>query len=584
METLSYKQFVGIFTTYRPSRMLLTIAFTLSLVQTGLSLVIPLIAMDLVNLLIEESFNGLLLAGLVLLFVTQVVLSGLSLYLMIYIGEKVILRLRDDLWNRVVRLPLTFYDKNNSGEIMSRITNDTNVMKNFFIDHLVPFFTGLVSIVGSFIILFVLNWSMALLFLVIFPLAFFVIKPLGKRMYNVSRNLQQETASFQGDLSRVLGDVRLVKFSVAEKQEAAEGAKRATNLYRHGLSTGKILAVVAPLMTTTILLVLVMIIGYGGYQVATGSLSAGALVAVVFYIFQIINPLSMMAQFFTQAQKAMGATERVYLLLKEKHEGTVASVKESVRKNQHAFKGIRFSNVGFSYDQERKILRKISFTAEEDHVTAIVGPSGTGKTTVFSLLERFYLIDEGDIFYNSDSIYSYTLEEWRRKIAYVSQESPIMSGSIRKNITYGLKQPKSDHAIYEAINKANLMSDIMALPKGLDTEVGERGIRLSGGQRQRIAIARAILRDADILLLDEATAHLDGQSEALVQDALNELMRNRTTLIIAHRISTVQNANNIVVMENGEVTDQGIHEDLYKKNTLYHHLVNRQMVSNNHGA
>lgn len=287
MKTLSYKQFVGIFTTYRPSRMLLTIAFTLSLVQTGLSLVIPLIAMDLVNLLIEESFNGLLLVGLVLLFVTQVVLSGLSLYLMIYIGEKVIVRLRDDLWNRVVRLPLTFYDKNNSGEIMSRITNDTNVMKNFFIDHLVPSLQ-LISIIGSFIILFVLNWSMALLFLIIFPLAFFVIKPLGKRMYSVSRDLQQETASFQGDLSRVLGDVRLVKFSVAEKQEAAEGTKRATKLYHYGLSTGKILAIVAPLMTAIILLVLVMIIGYGGYQVATGSLSAGALVAVVFTSFKLL--------------------------------------------------------------------------------------------------------------------------------------------------------------------------------------------------------------------------------------------------------------------------------------------------------
>ncbi|AIC93064.1 ABC transporter ATP-binding protein [Shouchella lehensis] len=584
METLSYKQFVGIFTTYRPSRMLLTMAFTLSLVQTGLSLVIPLIAMDLVNLLIEESFNGLLLVGLVLLFVTQVVLSGLSLYLMIYIGEKVIVRLRDDLWNRVVRLPLTFYDKNNSGEIMSRITNDTNVMKNFFIDHLVPFVTGLISIIGSFIILFVLNWSMALLFLIIFPLAFFVIKPLGKRMYSVSRDLQQETASFQGDLSRVLGDVRLVKFSVAEKQEAAEGTKRATKLYHYGLSTGKILAIVAPLMTAIILLVLVMIIGYGGYQVATGSLSAGALVAVVFYIFQIINPLSMMAQFFTQAQKAMGATERVYLLLQEEHEGSRDPVKEPVRKKQHTFRGIRFSNVGFSYDPERSILKNISFTAEKNHVTAIVGPSGTGKTTMFSLVERFYAVEEGDILFNNDSIYSYTLEEWRRKIAYVSQESPIMSGSIRKNVTYGLKQAKSDQTIYEALGKANLMSDIMGLPKGLDTEVGERGIRLSGGQRQRMAIARAILRDADILLLDEATAHLDGQSEALVQDALNELMRERTTLIIAHRIATVQNANNIVVVENGEVTDQGIHEDLYKRNTLYHQLVNRQMLSNNYGA
>lgn len=192
---------------------------------------------------------------------------------------------------------MKFYDENNSGEIMSRITNDTNVMKSFFVDHLIPFFTGLITIVGSLIILFLIDWTIALIFLLVFPLVFLVLSPLGKKMYSVSKNLQNETASFQGDLGRVLSDIRLVKLSVAENEEAAQGGKRARRLYRYGLKSGKIMAMVLPLITTTILMVLVCIFGYGGYKVATGSLSTGELVAIVFYLFQIMAPVTSMAQF-----------------------------------------------------------------------------------------------------------------------------------------------------------------------------------------------------------------------------------------------------------------------------------------------
>ncbi|WCF10625.1 ABC transporter ATP-binding protein/permease [Paenibacillus thiaminolyticus] len=577
MKRLTLKQFIGILDNYRPSGWLLFIAFVLSIIQTGISLIIPLVSMDLVDLLVIEEFNIFTLLGLLLLFMFQVSLSGISLYMMIYIGEGIIVRLREDLWRRVVRFPVKFFDANNSGEIMSRITNDTMVMKNFFVDHLIPFFTGLITIAGSLIILFLIDWKMALIFLLVFPAAFMVLNPLGKKMYRVSKDVQTETALFQGNLSRVLSDVRLVKLSVAENEEAVQGAKRARRLYKYGLESGKVIAVVSPLITTTLLIVLVGIFGYGGYQVATGSLSAGALVAIVFYIFQIMAPITLMAQFFTQAQKAMGATERVNSLLVEELEEVVVSNKENVKEDIEA--GITFSNVVFSYSEKGEVLKNISFTAKEGKKTAIVGKSGAGKTTLFSLLERFYIVDSGDIFYNGRSIYSHELSKWREKIAYVSQDTPIMEGSIKDNLVYGIKKDISDSIIFDALKSADLDSFVSSLPQGLDTEVGEKGIRLSGGQKQRIAIARAIIRDPKILLLDEATAHLDSQSEALVQEAFNNLMRDRTTIIIAHRLSTIKDADCIVVIQEGKVSGCGSHYELYETNQLYKNLFNQQTIS-----
>ncbi|WCR28745.1 ABC transporter ATP-binding protein/permease [Paenibacillus thiaminolyticus] len=577
MKRLTLKQFIGILDKYRPSGWLLFIALLLSIIQTGISLIIPLVSMELVDLLVVEEFNIFTLLGLLLLFMFQVSLSGISLYMMIYIGEGIIVRLREDLWRRVVRFPVKFFDANNSGEIMSRITNDTMVMKNFFVEHLIPFFTGLITITGSLFILFLIDWKMALIFLLVFPAAFLVLNPLGKKMYRVSKDVQTETALFQGNLSRVLSDVRLVKLSVAENEEAVQGAKRARRLYKYGLESGKVIAVVSPLITTTLLIVLVGIFGYGGYQVATGSLSAGALVAIVFYIFQIMTPVTLMAQFFTQAQKAMGATERVNSLLVEELEEVVVSNKENVKEDIEA--GITFSNVVFSYSEKGEVLNNISFTAKEGKKTAIVGESGAGKTTLFSLLERFYIVDSGDIFYNGRSIYSHELSEWREKIAYVSQDTPIMEGSIKDNLVYGIKKDISDSIIFDALKSADLDSFVSSLPQGLDTEVGEKGIRLSGGQKQRIAIARAIIRDPKILLLDEATAHLDSQSEALVQEAFNNLMRDRTTIIIAHRLSTIKDADCIVVIQEGKVSGCGSHYELYETNQLYKNLFNQQTFS-----
>ncbi|MBE9908976.1 ABC transporter ATP-binding protein [Enterococcus casseliflavus] len=578
MNTISMKQFIAILNRYKPSWIELVGTGLVSILETGVSLIVPLLAMNLINLLIAGDLNWIVLLAIFFLFLIQIIFSGLSLYMKTYVGEKLIIELRKDLWSRVVNFPVSYFDRSNSGEVMSRITNDTTVLKNFLVDHLIPFFTGLITIIGSYIILFVINWRIAVLFLCVLPLAFLIISPLGKKMYEVARSTQNETAAFQGDLGRVLSNIRLVKISVTEKEEIDNGFKRMDSLYQYGLKAGKIMAVVSPIMTTTVLIVLLGILAVGIYQVATGALTGGGLIAIVFYLFQIMTPMTLMAQFFTQIQKARGSVESIYSLLKENFEENNHEVKIPI--NDSGDTEIELSRVGFAYDNNRELLTEISFIAKRGQKTAIVGESGVGKTTIFSLLEQFYKISKGQIYHNGESIYNYRINEWREKISYVSQDTPIMEGTIYDNLVYGIKKKVSNQEVSEALAKANLSEFINGLPDGINTEVGERGVRLSGGQKQRISIARAILKDPSILLLDEATAHLDSEAEGLVQEAFNNIMENRTTIVIAHRLSTVMDSDNIIVLQDGVVSGQGSHMELYKENSLYKKLVDQQKISN----
>jgi len=567
------KDFYHLFQQYRPRMWIVIVAIALVIGESLLSLIVPLITMNIVNAMVAEGFQLLIIATLVVVFVAQIILSGVSLYMMIYVGETIVARLRTTLWNKILYLPIQFFDQHSSGETMSRVTNDTNVIKDFFTMQLIPFFSSFISIIGSVILLFVIDWKTALLLVLFLPLAMLVILPLGSRMYTVSKSLQDETAAFQGDLGRVLGEIRLVKLSIAEPVEEKQGKTRIQSLFGYGMREGKIMAIVMPLMTTVTLVALVIVFGYGGIQVAQGTLTAGALVAVVFYIFQIIFPVTQLAQFYTQFQKAMGATDRIQSIFEFNSE------KEKLNSSEKTdLTDLTFNNVSFQYNTEKTILSNVSFTARSGQMTAFVGPSGAGKTTLFSLIERFYLPNEGNIYYDGTDIQSYKLHDWRSKIAYVSQDSPLMAGSIYKNLTYGLDDV-DEQTVKDAVLKANLSSFIEDLPQGYSTEVGERGIRVSGGQRQRLAIARAIIRDPELLLLDEATAHLDSHSEALVQEALQSLMKNRTTLVIAHRLSTVKDAHQLIVLERGVVTGAGNHQALYENHPLYRELVDHQMMN-----
>ncbi|SHE13621.1 ABC transporter ATP-binding protein [Chlamydia abortus] len=574
--------FLSLLSKYRPALWIIIITILLGLGETILNLLIPLFTMDMVNQLSAGNLQGMTIALLVGVFIAQAALSGFSIFSMSYIGQYVIAKLRDDLWQRVLGLPVPFFDRNTSGETMSRMTNDTNVIKDFITAHVISFLSGLVSIIGAVILLLTIDWKVTVLMLLAVPAALLILWPIGAKMFGVSQGMQNETALFQGDLGRVLSEIRLVKSSLAEPLELERGQKRIGHLFRYGLKEARIMALVSPLMMSIMMLLLVLLIGYGGVRVAAGTLNGGQLVAIILYMFQIVIPFTQMASFFTQFQKAMGASERILAIMREEPEEN-NGVEEHDPPATHAAplqvsdrsKPVWFDSVSFGYSPDRLILRNVSITVEAGQTTAFVGPSGTGKTTLFSLLERFYEPSGGTIYYGTRPLSSYTLKDWRNRLAYVSQESPMMGGTIRDNLTYGLEEV-DEGKMNEAIEQANLKEFIHSLEKGLDTEVGERGVKLSGGQRQRLAIARAILRDPEILLLDEATAHLDSASERLVQDALQILMKGRTTLVIAHRLSTVYNADKIVVLEQGEVTGQGTHEELLATHPFYRKLVHQQ--------
>ncbi|MGB6408054.1 MAG: ABC transporter ATP-binding protein, partial [Planococcus donghaensis] len=402
-----------------------------------------------------------------------------------------------------------------------------------------------------------------------------VMFPLGRKMSKISRNLQDETAHFTGHVQQTLGEIRLMKSSTAEDTEETRGVEGIDKLFKLGMKEAKIYALIAPLMYLVVMVVIVSIIGYGGIRVANGEMSTGSLVAFLLYLFQIIVPMATFARFFTELQKAKGATERIIGILELPLEEPAQQEGIDI-----AGKTLSVENLSFSYDQGEPVLQDVSFKAQPGEMIAFAGPSGGGKTTVFGLLERFYEPSSGEIWIGDMPIRNISIASWRDQIGYVSQESAMMGGTIRENLTYGLPDAETiqTEELWRVTRMAYAEDFIREFPDGLDTEVGERGVKLSGGQRQRIAIARAFLRDPKILMMDEATASLDSQSEGIVQQALSRLMEGRTTLVIAHRLSTIVDADKIVFIEKGRVTGVGTHQELIAKHSLYRDFAMQQLT------
>lgn len=569
------KPFLKLLHQTKPSYGLLALAVMLSMVSTLVGLVIPMFTKNLVDGFSIASISKLQIAGIAGAFIAQTIAGGFSIYLLNYVGQKTVAALRDRLWRKFLVLPVSYFNENRTGESVSRMTNDTGILKTLISEHLASLFTGVISIVGSISVLLYLNWKMTLVLFTVLPLSALILIPLGRQMYKISKGTQDETASFTATLSGVLSEIRLVKSSGAEQREYEAGRTGIMNLLSFGIREGKISAMISPLVSFVFMMLLVVIIGYGGMQVSSGALTAGELVAFILYLIQIVMPLTQLTQFFTQIQKAKGASERIIETLaveEERYEGE----EEAGEVDAPIF----VEDLSFGYKTGEQVLNKVSFAMQPGQVTAIVGPSGGGKTTLFSLLERFYDPNHGGIKLGGKPVSTFSLRSWRKLIGYVSQESPLLSGTIADNLGYGLDRNISAAEMRRAAEMAYADKFIEELPDGYLTDVGERGVKLSGGQRQRIAIARALLRDPQILMLDEATSSLDSQSEAVVQKALSNLMKGRTTIVIAHRLATVVNADQIVFMEKGRITGRGTHEELLREHELYREFAAQQLQIN----
>ncbi|EIU0337876.1 ABC transporter ATP-binding protein [Staphylococcus pseudintermedius] len=553
---------------------LIIVAVTIASIGSLTGLLVPLFTGQVVDKFTFESISPVFIIALVAVFLVNAVLSGFGYYLLNKIGEKIIYAIRSVLWEHIIHLKMPFFDKNESGQLMSRLTDDTKVINDFISQKLPGFFPAVITLIGSLIMLFVLDWQMTLLTFITIPIFILVIVPLGKIMQKISTNTQTEIANFSGLLGRVLTEMRLVKVANTEKLELDKAHSNLKTIYNLGLKQAKIAAVVQPISGIIMLITIGIILGFGGMRIASGAISAGTLVAMIFYVLNLSIPLINLSTLVTDYKKAVGASQRIYEILHEPLENIAApNLQDEIPTGD-----LKFGHVYFGYD-DTPVLKDVSFNVLRGEVTAFVGPSGSGKSTLFSLIERMYEIDQGGIYYDGTSIDALSLTDWRRKIGYVMQSNAMMNGTIRDNILYGVDREVPEEELIHYAKLANCHEFIMEFEQGYDTIVGERGLKLSGGQRQRIDIARSFVKNPDILLLDEATANLDSESERKIQEALDILMENRTTIVIAHRLSTIKKAGQIIFLDHGEVTGRGRHEELMQTHAMYQQFVETQNLT-----
>lgn len=539
-------------------------------------LLIPLFTGRLVDKFSTNNINWNIVVLFASIFIINALLSGLGIYLLSKIGEKMIYGIRSLLWEHIIKLKMPFFDKNESGQLMSRLTDDTKVINDFISQKLPQLLPAIITLIGSIIMLFIMDWQMTLLTFIAIPIFMGIMIPLGRRMQKISKHTQAEIANFSGLLGRVLTEMRLVKISNTEQKELNNAHYNLNEIYKLGLRQAKIVAIIQPISSVIMLLMIAIILGFGAIRIATGAITAGALIAMIFYVMQLSMPLMNLSTLVTDYKKAVGASQRIYEIMQEPVE-PMEQLKPIANINIENG-ALEFNNVEFKYDV-KTILDHVSFRIPQGDISAFVGPSGSGKSTIFNLIERMYDIDNGDITYGNESIYDIPITNWRSKIGYVMQSNSMMTGTIRDNILYGINRNVSDEELIKYAKLANCHDFIMQFDEGYDTLVGERGLKLSGGQRQRIDIARSFVKNPDILLLDEATANLDSESEQKIQEALEVLMKGRTTIVIAHRLSTIKKAGQIIFIDQGRVTGEGTHDELMKYHEKYHQFVTTQNLN-----
>ncbi len=431
------KPFISLILSTKIPKLALGIGLAASILTTLAGLLVPLLTRDLVDGFQVSSLSVPLMVGIGVAFIVQAIISGISIYLLSFVGQKIVASLRDRMWVKLIRLPVHYFDQQSSGETVSRVVNDTSVVRDLISNHFPNFIAGMISIIGAITILLVMDWKMTLMMLISVPITLAIMIPLGRKMAKISRGLQDETAVFTGNIQQTLGEIRLMKSSNAEQDEEAKGLSGIEKLLGFGLREARIFALIGPLMYLVVMVVIVMIIGYGGMRVASGEMSTGSLVAFLLYLFQIIMPITSFAMFFTQLQKAKGATERIIDILELPLENGQKGKEIDITNMP-----VQVVDVSFAYSEAEPVLKGVSFNAQPGEMIAFAGPSGSGKTTMFGLLERFYEPTSGDIRIGNTSIKDLSMASWRSQIGYVSQESAMMAGTIRENLCYGLNNSK----------------------------------------------------------------------------------------------------------------------------------------------
>ena len=545
------------------------------IIAAGANLYLPWIIKDMIDKVLAEKdmqmLNVISIGIVVTFFIRGIFYYGQS-YLVSFVGQRVIIDVRDVLFKKFQRLPLSYFDRHQTGEIMSYITNDGAALQNALVDRLIELVTESSIFVGSLVMMVLLDWKLSLLTLITVPLVGQAMKIFGRKLKSSGTVIQERLADITATMQESIAAVRVVKSFGREDFEIERFHRQNELNFRAEMKNNQLMSLLTPTVEFLAALAVTVIVWFGGYEVVNGVITAGALVAFLTYAVNLANPVKRISRVYGAIQKAMAGADRVFAIMDLPE--TIANHPDA--KELPPVKGeVVFDDVTFAYKEGANALSHVSLAASPGQMVAFVGPSGAGKSTIANLIPRFYDVSSGAIRIDGYDVRAVTMESLRRQIGIVPQETMLFSTTVRENIRYG-RLDATEEEIVQAAKDANAHDFIMALPKGYDTKIGERGLNLSGGQRPRIAIARAILKDPRILILDEATSALDTESEKIVQAALDRLMVGRTSFVIAHRLSTVFNADRIYVIDGGRIHEHGTHEELLAAGGLYSNLYNIQ--------
>lgn len=561
----------------RPYLASMAIAAVLLMGVAGLNLAMLWMTRDVINSLSGHApipqLNTAIVAIVLLLAVHSVLTMGHS-YLVAAIGQRVVRDFRVHLFTHLAGLSISFFNRRRTGELISRLTNDVQVIQRFTTEVPINLAKQVVTLVGGLGMLFYINWRLCLLILGVLPLIALTGLLFGRRLKKLSTVIQDRTAETTTVLEEALSGIRVVKSFVAEAHEAGRFGHQVEQTTRAALSRAAVLSIFIPIITFCTFGSGAAILWYGARQVQANVLTPGDLIVFLLTMGILIGPFGAFAHLFSQIKEMQGATQRVFEILDLAPE----VIDQPGANPLPPIEGrVVFDRVSFQYTSDAPVLEEIAFEARPGELVALVGPSGAGKSTLIQLLHRFYDPTKGRIEIDGHDIRAVQLASLYRQIGLVPQETHLFGGTIRENILYG-RLTATEEEMIAAARAANIHTFIADLPKGYDTIVGEKGLMLSAGQRQRVSIARAILKNPRLLLLDEATSSLDNESEALIQEALERLMKGRTTFAIAHRLTTIQNAHRILVIEKGRLVEQGTHQELLARKGLYHHLYTMRLA------
>jgi ATP-binding cassette subfamily B protein len=555
----------------------LVIALVLSIFTSLLSLGQPLLMGQVISAVEQGKEFTNLAIGIVVLLVSAALINGFQFYLLYRTGEGVVLGTRKKLVSRLLRLPIKEYDRRRIGDLVSRVGADSTLLKSVLTQGLVDAVGGMLQFLGAIILMAFIDPILLGSTLLVVFVAVAAIAMTGRKLRSATTKAQQKVGAMSASVERALGAIRTIRAARAETREAQAIDKDAIAAYDQGVKIAKLSAIVAPIAQIAFNTAFIVVLGLGGLRVATGETSISSLVTFVILLFFMVGPLISAFGAYSSVMSALGALARIQeiMVIDEEVQGEGALK----RQGENA---IEFSNISFHYepgeDEEPKsILENVSLEIPRGTRVALVGPSGAGKSTIFSLIERFYEPTQGEILLDGQQVKDMSLDTLRSQIGYVEQDAPVLAGSIRENLLLG-RAEATDDDLREVLDMVNLTEVLNRDAKALDAEVGENGIMLSGGERQRLAIARALLAAPPILLLDESTSALDGPNEQRMREAIDAVAKNRTLIVIAHRLSTVVDSDQIIVLERGRVVGSGTHSELVKSTPLYAELAKHQLL------